>query len=146
MKIEYIIGDLFTTDSRYILHGCNDQGVMGSGVAKIVREKYPDAYKHYVLKWRDYGLKLGEVQYVPTNGKVIVNGISQNNYGRDGHRYVSYEAITQIMRTLENDLSGKTDKIAMPQIGAGLGGGDWTIISEIIEQELKTVQPVVYIL
>lgn len=146
MKIEYIKGDLFTTDIKYIVHGCNDQGAMGSGVAKTIREKYTEAYKQYVLKWRDFGLKLGEVQYVETNGKVIVNAISQDNYGRDGRRYVSYEAITDIMKTLEKDLSGKIDSIAMPQIGAGLGGGDWNIISEIIEKELISIQPVVYIL
>lgn len=146
MKIEYIKGDLFTTDIKYIMHGCNNQGVMGSGVAKIIREKYPEAYKQYVLRSQEHRWQLGEVQFVETNGKVIVNAISQDNYGRDGARYVSYEAITEIMQKIETELSGKVDKIAMPQIGAGLGGGDWDIISSIIEKELKTIQPVVYIL
>ena len=34
--------------------------------------------------------------------------------------------------------------IAMPLIGAGLGGGDWNVISEIIEEESLKFQPVVY--
>ncbi len=34
----------------------------------------------------------------------------------------------------------------MPMIGAGLGDGNWKAIAAIIESELKTVQPVVYIL
>ncbi len=36
--------------------------------------------------------------------------------------------------------------IAMPQIGSGLGGGDWQVIAAIIESRLTRVQPVVYIL
>jgi O-acetyl-ADP-ribose deacetylase (regulator of RNase III) len=38
------------------------------------------------------------------------------------------------------------DEIAMPQIGAGLGGGDWNVIAAIIESELKNVKPYVYVL
>ena len=28
-------------------------------------------------------------------------------------------------------------RIGLPQIGAGLGGGDWNIISKIIDEELQ---------
>ena len=34
----------------------------------------------------------------------------------------------------------------MPLIGAGLGGGDWNVISAIIQSECKDVTPVVYYL
>jgi hypothetical protein len=34
----------------------------------------------------------------------------------------------------------------MPQIGAGLGGGDWQVIEAIIESEMTDIQPVVYTL
>jgi O-acetyl-ADP-ribose deacetylase (regulator of RNase III) len=36
------------------------------------------------------------------------------------------------------------DRIAMPLIGASLGGGDWNIISEIIEKACSHVKPIVY--
>jgi O-acetyl-ADP-ribose deacetylase (regulator of RNase III) len=39
------------------------------------------------------------------------------------------------MKLLKKDFSGK--RIGLPQIGAGLAGGDWNIISKIIEDELK---------
>jgi O-acetyl-ADP-ribose deacetylase (regulator of RNase III) len=147
MKIEYVKGNLFETDIEYIVHGCNAQGVMGSGVAKIVRDDYFDAYKFYVEQYDEHGLKLGDVQFVPANGKIIVNAITQDNFGRTGHRFVSYEAVAECMRTVNRvvKLSGHT-RVAMPQIGAGLGGGNWEIISRIIEDEMIDVQPVVYVL
>ncbi len=35
--ITYKQGDLMKASETYIAHGCNAQGVMGSGVAKAIR-------------------------------------------------------------------------------------------------------------
>ena len=148
MKIEYRKGNLFDTDILHIVHGCNAQGVMGSGVAKIVKEQYFDAFKFYAEQYDESGLKLGDVQFVPANGKVIVNAVTQENYGRDGKRYVDYHAVSAAMKTINRvlKLSGYTE-VAMPQIGAGLGGGDWNnVIAGLIEDAMTDVKPVVYIL
>ena len=146
MKIQYVDGDLFSTEIEHILHGCNAQGVMGSGVAKIIKEQFFDAYKFYAEQYDEHGLKLGDVQFVPASGKVIVNAITQEFYGRDGKRYVSYDAVAAVMKTVNQvlKLSGHT-RLAMPKIGAGLGGGDWDVIARIIEQELIDIEPVVYV-
>lgn len=148
MKIEYRSGDLFSTDIELILHGCNSKGVMGSGVAKIVRERFPGAYVAYQL-WCSKGFRLGQYLAVPERGKVIINAVTQQEYGKvavqlgpNPVRYVSYDAVAEIMHSLNKAYTGST--IAMPTIGAALGGGDWSVISAIIESELKTVQAVVY--
>jgi O-acetyl-ADP-ribose deacetylase (regulator of RNase III) len=150
MKIEYRQGDLFTTEIELILHGTNSKGVMGSGVAKIVKEQFPSAYAAYHL-WCSKGFRLGQYLAVPERNKVIINAVTQQNYGKaveqlgpNAIRYVSYDAVAEIMHALNKAYTGST--IAMPTIGAALGGGDWSVISAIIESELKTVQPVVYIL
>ena len=146
MKIRYVNGDLFTTEIEHILHGCNAQGVMGSGVAKIIKEQYFDAYKFYAEQYDKHGLKLGDVQFLPANNKIIINAITQEFYGRDGKRYVSYDAVAAAMKTTNRvlKLSGYT-QLAMPKIGAGYGGGDWDVIARIIEQELIDIEPVVYV-
>lgn len=147
MKIEYIQGDMFKTDIKYLVHGCNAQGVMGSGVAAIVRRDFPFAYQEYVQRHKVKPWELGEVQFVFTEAKVIVNAITQNLYGRDGNRYVSYDAVAEAMNEINHKLKDlENPRVAMPQIGAGLGGGDWNVIAAIIESELKDVQPFVYIL
>ena len=147
MKIEYINGDLFSTTCKTILHGCNAQGVMGSGVAKGIRENYPKAYRVYKEKHSRDGLKLGDCIKVLDANKLIVNGITQQYYGRDGSKYVSYDAVDEVMRDVNSmhHIYG-IKEIAMPQIGAGLGGGNWKVIEAIIESRLSLVQPIVYIL
>ena len=154
MKIEYRKGNLFETDIWTIIHGCNAQGVMGSGVAKIVREQFPYAYDEYVERHADTGLILGDIicvnatDQITKKEKMIVHAITQNLFGKDGRRYVSYDAVAEAMYTINKQWKKNSNEthVAMPQIGAGLGGGDWTVISAIIESEMKDIQPVVYVL
>lgn len=47
MKAEIIKGDLFNTDCVVICHQVNCMGVMGSGVAKIVKQRYPKVFEEY---------------------------------------------------------------------------------------------------
>jgi O-acetyl-ADP-ribose deacetylase (regulator of RNase III) len=143
--IEYIKGDLLQTDIKHIIHGCNSHGVMRSGVAKAIREKYPQAYQDYNDAYNSYGLELGDVIVsVQPDGKVIHNAITQRDYGRDSSRvYVSYWAIAEAFRKINQWGVGV---IALPMIGAGLANGDWNVISAIIENTLIDTKPVVYIL
>jgi O-acetyl-ADP-ribose deacetylase (regulator of RNase III) len=144
MKIKYINDNIFNFHGRFIAHGCNARGVMGSGVAKAIKQRYPYAYREYRHSYETKGLSLGEVQVVKCRDRTIINMILQENFGRDGKRYVSYDAVVNAMVTLEEILYG--EEIAFPMIGSGLGGGNWNIIESIIENELKTVQPYIYYL
>lgn len=148
MKIEYVKGDLFKTDAKYILHGCNSKGVMGSGVAKTVRALYPEAYERYTF-WCSKGFRLGTSLLVTCGDKTIINAVTQQNYGKIAEqtgpnpvRYVSYDAVADIFAELETLIPNTT--IAMPLIGCALGGGAWSVVSAIIESSCKTIQPVVY--
>lgn len=145
MKIKYVKGDLLTTDIPNIVHGCNSHGVMGSGVAKAIRSKYPMAYEDYRSMYYSYGLDLGNIAISrQEDGKTIYNAITQKDYGRDPSKiYVSYWAIANVFRMID---SINIDEIAMPMIGAGLANDDWNVISAIIENTLTRVKPTVYVL
>lgn len=145
MKIIYKQGDLLEAPERYILHGCNAMGRMASGVAKAIREKYPEVYKEYRELYYKSGLKVGDVQFVSCNdGKVVINGITQHFFGRDGKLYLDYNGLEEIIDFI-NRVIPIDSCIAMPKIGARLAGGDWNIISEIIERVSTRFQPVVYV-
>ncbi len=155
MKIIYKNGNLLDCTEPWILHGCNAQGVMGSGVALAIKNKFPSAYQAYLASKAEGGMKLGIITfaYQEASNQFVVNGITQEFYGRDGKQYVDYEAVREVMKGMnwlavnrhgmyfDGDCS-----VAMPAIGAGLGGGNWEVISAIIEEESINFQPVVYIL
>ena len=148
--ITYKKGNLLDTPDSIIVQGVNCQGVMGSGVAKAIREKWPvvfTKYTEYSNKFR-YARKelLGQVNVVEIekDEKIIANIFSQENYGKTKFRYVSYDALDKGFTYLT--LFPKGTNISMPKIGAGLGGGEWSIIEAIINFRLKDFNVTVYTL
>lgn len=154
--MKFVKGDLLDAPELYIAHGCNAQGVMGSGVALAIKNKHPEAYLRYVkyIKFcNEHKTKaLGQPCIVKSNDKIIINLVTQEFFGRDGKQYVDYDAIKSSMKDaiyLIRRLGEEPIKqIAIPKIGAGLGGGDWNIITEILLDVEKTynVEFIVYAL
>jgi len=120
-----------------IIHGCNCQCQMGKGIALSIKRQFPEAYAVDCHTAKADVTKLGTVSIaeVNRNGHVlhIVNGYTQFHWRGNGVK-ADYEAIRNVMRTVRLTFSGK--RIGYPRIGAGLAGGDWEVISAIIEEEL----------
>lgn len=137
--IETRYGNALDVQTGIIVHGCNCQGVMGAGIAFEVKNRFPAAFYEYDRVHRSRGLKLGEICFAEVApNKFIINANTQDGYGRD-RRAVSYDAVadcfTEVLRfaqTIEKHRGVKLE-IIFPLIGAGLGGGDWKIISGIID-------------
>ena len=136
--IEYKRGNLLSVSSGIIVHGCNAQGVMGSGVAKAIREEYPDCYNKYRNKYEKTGLVLGDIVWWASDKYsavfdtlFIANGITQHLYGTD-KRQVNYVAVADVFKQVIRQAKATNLEVNFPKIGAGLGGGDWNIIEEII--------------
>mgnify|MGYP001402432164 CR=1 FL=1 len=119
-----------------IIHGCNCFHSMGAGIAKYIKMNFPES--HIADKKTTYGnfRKLGTYSSanVLNNKLTVVNGYTQYYYGKKKIN-VDYYAIENLFKLIKKDFSGK--RIGIPKIGAGLGGGNWKIISSIIEKEMK---------
>jgi len=141
MKI--INQDLLTVTKGIIAHQCNCKGVMGAGLAKAMRAKYPMVYHHYMLA-HSYGkLKLGIIQVIRVGVDLhAANLMAQDRYGRDG-LYTDYDALRTCLKDLNRIRQQLADhgddylEIHLPMnMGCSLAGGDWNIVSEIIKEEI----------
>jgi len=147
MKIIYKKGNLLDCEEPYIMHGCNAQGVMQSGVAKAIRDRWSEAYQRYYKVYNDQGgrLYLGQIIIAHGSDKMIINAITQRMYGRDRtRRYISYAALRLCCETVNKQCAPFTAAIALPRIGCGLANGEWSVVEKIIEEEFTHIQPVVY--
>lgn len=126
-------------DFDVIVHGCNCHVKMGAGIAKQIRSQFPEAYyedQAFAKKFDRPEDKLGYISYVHvprSDGSefVIVNAYTQIHPGKGS---LSYEALAQCFDRIRNQFPAA--RIGYPAIGAGLAGGDWNVISEIIENSL----------
>lgn len=160
-EIRYITGDLLASDEAIQVHGCNAQGKMGSGFALSLRNMHPWAYDIYVKTYENTGLHLGTVIWaINENEKPIIgHAITQESYGRDGKLYVDYDAIRACIQEVDRfvrsirrvgidvpEVEPTVSQVGFPLIGAGYGGGKWSKIAKIIEEESQSFTPVVYLL
>lgn len=140
--IHYVKGDITKSNCDIICHQVNCQGVMNSGVAKAIREKWSEVYEQYraLCKRQDgSGWLLGmmqpvEIQHIPP--RYVVNLFAQQYYGYDETRYTDYEAFYNSISHLAIELAAEPKKtIAFPyKIGCVRGGANWKIIKTMIEE------------
>lgn len=142
MKI--IEGDLIelALDGEFdvIAHGCNCYCNMGGGIAATIAYLFPVALIADMKTHVGDSNKLGT--YTSANIKshkcehefTIINAYTQDEYTRD-KTDVDYKALRSCFKAIKRDFSGK--RIGYPLIGAGLAGGDWNLISKIIDEEFE---------
>ena len=128
-------GNILDIKSGIILHQANCQGVMGAGLALQLKKKWPVVYTDYRTKYEQKGLYLGDIiiSRVEEKNDVYVASIcSQKFYGR-GKVFTDYEYLRKCMKALSTNRM----QIYVPYgIGCGIAGGDWNVVSKIIDEVL----------
>ena len=134
---QYIQGSILDAPQKYIAHGVNCQNVMGSGVARVLFEKYPRVKEDYHTTYKVIVNNIGRHELLggydtscQDDGKIILNCFTQDKYGYNNEKLVSYDAIYKIFKSISES---QVKEIAIPKIGAGLAGGNWEIVSRIID-------------
>lgn len=158
MPVKIIDGDLFTTKASIIAHQVNCQGVMGSGVAKQIRQRNPQMFLNYARHcaaakrtgWSPLGTNLilhtdaDADSYVPGTmvytGQYICNMFAQNMYGYDGRRYTNIDALRSCFTKLAQYAREDGLTVAMPyKVGCVRGGANWEVVYKMIEEIFRDV-------
>ena len=120
-----------------VVHGCNCFCEMNSGIAKSIKDQFPEAYKADLATEHGSKNKLGTFSIAKVRRKhhqfVILNAYTQYHWSGTGI-LADYDAIRDIFATIKCEFTGR--KIAYPKIGAGLARGDWSVIAKIINEQL----------
>lgn len=117
-----------------IIQQVNCMNKMGAGLAKAIADVYPfvkRGYHEFCKKHEHEGL-LGRYQVSKCDRYVFVNMFTQKTYGRTG-LHTDYEVFFDTLCNICNKVP-KGSMIALPYgIGCGLAGGDWDVVSKIIQ-------------
>lgn len=154
--IQYFNGDVIKAfkeckQNCCLIHGCNCFNTMGAGVAKQIKEQFPNAYIVDNQTLCGDISKLGSYTSYSfsDNGvnKTIFNAYTQYHYGKVPHKQfnLDYEALELALLKIDSQLDDNII-IYMPKIGAGLAGGDWNEIEKIINKILSNKTVYVYTL
>lgn len=151
--IEYRSGDVIAAflndDVDFFAHGCNCFNTMGGGIARQVASDIPELYDMDQQTTMGHHSKLGTCHPCFKVKPVVKSDVNykfncfnlytQYHFGKDA-RHLNYGAVSTAFLSMFSFIDDEMVKVkaesatvGIPLIGAGLAGGDWIIISEIIE-------------
>lgn len=137
--IHITTGDLFANEhnAQAFAHGVNCVGVMGAGIAKEFRRRYPMMYEYYreprILTWIEPGDCLAWNQddnCTPLQPVAIVFNLATQYRTGPHARYDWLEESLDQMLVKATDIG--VTSIAMPAIGCGIGGLEWKRVCSVV--------------
>lgn len=146
--MKLIEGNIFNTSAEIIVHQVNCFGVMGSGIAKQVRDIYPEVYTNYKqlceLNRNNARALMGFTYICRTRtGRYVANLFGQFDFGTNKYKiYTNYDALRSCFKNLNTFVKSHNNrmKVAIPyNIGCCRGRGDWNVVLRIIADELNDI-------
>lgn len=127
--------DILTVETGVIAHQANTQGLMGAGLAKAIKAKYTNVFHEYAAACRRKEFNLGDMLPVKVNDNLYVANIAGQSCIAYGNENTEYDALEQGLWKAVQFAAEKDLTLYLPyRIGAGLGGGDWDKVCDIINR------------
>lgn len=140
MKI--VEGNILDIGYGIVGHQVNCQSVMGAGLARQIRERYPRVFEEYKLVMGKMLPKhrLGKCQMVEIIFKKLyfANLFGQYDFIPRGIVHTDYNALAMALRGIQR---WRTTVLKLPVylpfgLGCGLAGGDWKVVFGIIQDAI----------
>jgi len=145
--IRYTQGNLLDAEVEALVNTVNTVGIMGKGIALMFKDAFPENFRLYAA-----ACKLGEVQigkmFVTERPSLAGSGggprwiinFPTKRHWRDRTRLEWVEAgLADLVRTLEEKA---IRSVALPPLGCGNGGLEWSAVRPLIEQALAALPSV----
>jgi O-acetyl-ADP-ribose deacetylase (regulator of RNase III) len=146
--IEYKKGDILREDVEALVNTVNCVGIMGRGIALQFKNAFPENFKSYVVACERHEVQPGRMLVFKTgrltNPKYIINFPTKRHW-RGKSRIEDIEA--GLVALVNEIRSRDIQSIAIPPLGSGLGGLEWSNVRPRIERvlrELPNIRVVVF--
>ncbi len=136
--ISFRTGDLLDEDAEALINPVNCVGVMGRGIALQFKKKYPGNFRAYVAACKRKEIVPGRMFVFETGAllypRFIVNFPTKRHWrGKSRLRDIE-DGLEDLARLIRER---RIRSIAVPALGSGLGGLDWSDVRPRIEETLR---------
>lgn len=123
-------GDILQSRCPALVNPVNCVGVMGKGLAKQFRNRYPDMDRQYRQDCNSRLLQPGTIRAYPVSPNRTVICLPTKRHWREPSRLQDIAAGLDALGDwiTDNPVPG----IAIPPLGAGLGGLRWNVVRPLI--------------
>lgn len=128
MKV--LIGNIFESNAETIVNTVNCVGVMGKGIAKEFKKRYPQMYKEYALLCKENKVNPGEPYlYKDLLGNSVINFPTKKHWRSPSK--LSY-IVSGLKWFCDNYRELDISSVAFPPLGCGNGGLRWEVVGPIM--------------
>ena len=136
--IRFVRGNLLDSEAEALVNAVNCVGVMGKGIAKAFKERYPEVFREYVGKCRRGELRPGDVWAIRGSpDKWIVHAATKGDW-RMPSVLLNIESCAKYIRLFVK--AARVKSIAVPALGCGNGGLKWEKVRPVLEEALGDVR------
>ena len=143
LMIEYVSGNIVESSAEALVNTVNTVGIMGKGIALAFKQAYPENYEAYRKACGDGDVEVGRMFVYENRALVgpkwIINFPTKMHW-RNPSRLEWVERGLQDLRRVIEDRGIRS--IALPPLGCGHGGLDWTDVSALIQRYLGDLEDV----
>lgn len=129
------IGNIFDSTSDVLVNTVNCVGVMGKGVAKTFKQKYPEMFAQYKNMCDNNQLITGKLYPYYEGGEVKVLNFPTKEHWRSSSKLSYIEDGLDWFVEKYEELGIKS--IAFPPLGCGNGGLEWSTVGPLMYKKLK---------
>jgi O-acetyl-ADP-ribose deacetylase (regulator of RNase III) len=142
-RLELRKGNLLEADAEALVNTVNTVGVMGKGIALQFRKAFPENYEAYrkacerdeVIPGKMFVFETGQL----TGPRLIVNFPTKRHW-KSKTRIEDIETGLEDLVTVIR--SAQIRSIAVPPLGCGNGGLEWSVVKPMIENALQPLEDV----
>jgi len=141
--LELVTGNLLEADAEALVNAVNTVGVMGKGIALQFKKKYPDMFEAYQRDCKEGLVQPGRMHVFERremiNPRYIINFPTKRHW-RSPSRIKDIE--TGLTALSEEIRKRHIKSIALPPLGCGNGGLDWSEVLPAIRGALADLTDV----
>jgi O-acetyl-ADP-ribose deacetylase (regulator of RNase III) len=133
-NLRVVRGDIFASAAQTLVNTVNCKGVMGAGLAKEFKRRWPGMYRVYRDACRRGDVRIGYPLLCIMQGKWILNFPTKDHWrGRSKLEYIERGLTTVVAHYQEWEI----ESIAFPQLGTSLGGLAWSDVWPTMKELLE---------
>ena len=141
--ISYTSGDILNADVEALVNTVNCVGIMGRGIALQFKNMFPENFESYAAACAHDAVQPGKMFVFETgqltNPRYIINFPTKRHWKGKSR----LEDIDAGLIALRDEIARRGIRsIAIPPLGSGLGGLDWSVVKPRIVSALSPLQDV----
>lgn len=137
--IHYKQGNLFDDDAEAFVNAVNIVGVMGAGIARQFKQRYPEMFEQYEVDCEAGKVQLGKMhvfERAEENPRYVINFPTLRHWKDLSKLSDIKDGLDDLVEVVQQH---QIQSIAIPPLGCGVGGLKWDDVRKLIEQAFTDI-------